>query len=257
MKVAATCPRHCCLVIIPFRAPRALEGITSMPGHHWLSLAVDNSGRLSRSEAREGVKGHSLDAAPLRRRDQGHPPRGGDAVPKVPLLHQAPCLAEVISKCSSARPEGDHIAEAIHARKVQIVPVLSSTIRTIAVGTIRAMPLPRDMTEPGERMRWAMRERGVTLADLVERTGLKHSTVKHDSTGRRGMTAERAKAYERHLGVPWIWLLHGYDPGLSPEELAILEAYRQASEQERNAIRTVAEALSSKQPQPQPRRVAR
>lgn len=79
-------------------------------------------------------------------------------------------------------------------------------------GTLWAMPRQPvdDLTTAHGRLRHARKKKGLTVEDLAERTGINVNTVKKHE--QRNLFDETdAKKYGRHLGVPWLWLLHAVE----------------------------------------------
>lgn len=61
---------------------------------------------------------------------------------------------------------------------------------------------PDEVTPPGETLLDVLEERGMTQADLAERTGRPRKTINEIVKGRAAITPETAFHLERALGIP-------------------------------------------------------
>lgn len=98
------------------------------------------------------------------------------------------------------------------------------TIDTLAVSSVadtthtRIADYPAgmaaDLSTPHGRLRHARKEKGLTVQELAERTGINVNTLKkHEQPDGNAFDAPDAKRYARALGPPfhWLWLLHNVE----------------------------------------------
>src|SRR3954470_11203917 len=80
---------------------------------------------------------------------------------------------------------------------------------------------PSEVSPPGETLLEVLEERGLTQADLAERTGRPKKTINEIAKGKAAITPETALQLERVLGVPasyWNSLEQNYRAALARKE---------------------------------------
>lgn len=81
-----------------------------------------------------------------------------------------------------------------------------------------------DMSEPGERLKIAIREAGVTLPEAAERFGWSYNTLKSNANGNMPFSYKKAMVYAARLKVRPDWLYAGTLPMREPSKSERREA---------------------------------
>lgn len=62
----------------------------------------------------------------------------------------------------------------------------------------------------GERLKFALKEQGMTQGELADWTGISQSTISSMATGKiKNIDTPRAEAIAKALSVNFVWLMHG------------------------------------------------
>lgn len=98
---------------------------------------------------------------------------------------------------------------------------------------------------PGNRLREMRKAAGVTQKALADATGVTQGAISNLENGTRPLTIEWMRAFARVLGCAAADLLDSGDnpDRLSDEERELVQRYRAASQQERQTLSRVAEAV--------------
>lgn len=108
------------------------------------------------------------------------------------------------------------------------------------------------MTEPFERLRELRIKAGfATAVEVAERFGWNVNTYRSHENGIRALTLRAAEKYAAGFKVSATWLLTGEGdqaPPLSPDELALIQKYRQLSPEGKAAAHALANALTQQAP---------
>ena len=106
--------------------------------------------------------------------------------------------------------------------------------------------------ESGQRLRAARQAKGLTLQELAGSTGLETSRLSNYEQGTRFMNPDAAKRLARMLGVRASWLMVvDEEDSMTPDELALLQKYRQTDARGRTVIQSVANAQPEVTPPPE------
>jgi phage repressor protein C with HTH and peptisase S24 domain len=65
-----------------------------------------------------------------------------------------------------------------------------------------------DFSTPHGRLRYARKDKKMSISRAAERTRINANTIKGHEAGRNGFDENQAKAYARAYGFSWLWLLH-------------------------------------------------
>ena len=108
---------------------------------------------------------------------------------------------------------------------------------------------PPAPTTPGERLRAARGERGLTQEGLAARLGVSRSAVAQRETDRAGQIRGNLLRVAEVLDVSLEYLLHGEDKrapsvATSGDELALLRLYRELTPEDRAMLLTTARRLA-------------
>jgi len=108
---------------------------------------------------------------------------------------------------------------------------------------------PREAKTPGERLRVARMERGLTQEALAERLGVSRSAIAQWETDRAGQIRGNLLRVAEVLDVSLEYLLHGEDKrapsvAASGDELALLRLYRELTPEDRAMLLTTARRLA-------------
>jgi len=97
--------------------------------------------------------------------------------------------------------------------------------------------------ESGLRLKSARMTKGMKLQGLADlTTNLSKSRISNYEQGLRLMDPDAAHQLAKVLGISAAWLLCVDDePGLSPDELALLNKYRQTDERGKKNIQSIAD----------------
>jgi transcriptional regulator with XRE-family HTH domain len=110
-------------------------------------------------------------------------------------------------------------------------------------------PTTTPTTTPGERLRAARLERGLTQEALAAELGVSRSAVAQWETDRAGQIRGNLLRIADVLGVSLEYLLHGDDKrapaqAATGDELALLRLYRELSPEDRAMLLTTARRLA-------------
>ncbi|MBX5455110.1 MAG: helix-turn-helix domain-containing protein [Acidobacteriia bacterium] len=97
---------------------------------------------------------------------------------------------------------------------------------------------------PGERIRQARLERGMTQEELAERVGVSRSAVAQWETDRAGQVGAHLTRIAQVLGVGAEYLLSGTQESARGDELALLRLYRACSAEDRALLLQTARRLA-------------
>lgn len=187
--------------------------------------------------------------------NQGSPSAGGDRIAQAPLLNHAVRKTQVRRQVGEARPQANHVVEALHPRNgTASTARLSSTLRTKSTGTMCAM-----RREPHERLREARERAGFTgPAEAAQHFNWNENSYKSRENGKRAILPASAEKYAKayHVKAGWILFEEGPGPELTPEEMSVLSKFRMMGESHKRVVLEMCDSLLSTIPEPNPRVVA-
>ena len=148
---------------------------------------------------------------------------GGDAVAALPCANGTPSIGpfklQIGRKILAGFPKGYDFGESVHVKLIHGVSTLINTKcidRPPNSGDTNsvAMEYP-ELPTAKDRLHWACAQKKIyDAAELRRVCGRPEndSTIRSAYNGSRTITAPMAKEFARVLGVPWFWLLHGFEP---------------------------------------------
>jgi hypothetical protein len=106
------------------------------------------------------------------------------------------------------------------------------------------------LAEANERLQHARRRKGFPDATSAARAlGWNENTYRSHENGTRGIKRSAAKRYAAAFKVNEVWLLTGAgvaDAPTTPDEQALIAKYRRATDEQRNAVHAMLDALLSR-----------
>lgn len=147
---------------------------------------------------------HPCDPPSCRRLFDRDEPFGGDGADVLPASDVLDRKAQVSGERSEGGPLGEDVGEGHEA--------WSDTKRVARQHYPCRGTWHTSAMEPGDRLRQARTDAGLSVEQIAERVQKAPSTVRAHENGQNGIKAPMAARYARALGVSPEWLLYGRSP---------------------------------------------